>query len=119
VTGPRPAGTTDRFTAPEAFAGARVTVAGLGVSGLPAARVLHGLGAHVTVVNAGDDERVRAQAAELTAAAPGTEVLLGDDWDGKSLPEGTELVVTTPGWKPGSPLFATAAAAGVPVWGDV
>jgi UDP-N-acetylmuramoylalanine--D-glutamate ligase len=119
VTRPGPAGPTDRFTAPEAFSGARVTVAGLGVSGLPAARALHGLGAVVTVVNAGDGDRARAQAAELTAAAPGTEVLLGDRWDGKSLPEGTELVVTTPGWKPDSPLFATAAEAGVPVWGDV
>ncbi|MFD8553674.1 UDP-N-acetylmuramoyl-L-alanine--D-glutamate ligase, partial [Streptomyces fradiae] len=47
--------------------GRRVTVAGLGVSGIPAARVLHGLGAHVTVVNDGADERARAQAAELEA----------------------------------------------------
>lgn len=94
--------------------GKRVTVAGLGVSGIPAARVLHGLGAVVTVVNDGDDERSRTQAAELEAE--GITVRLGD---GATLPEGTELIVTTPGWKPDKPLFLAAADAGVPVWGDV
>ncbi len=94
--------------------GKHVTVAGLGVSGIPAARVLHGLGAVVTVVNDGDDERSRAQAAELEAQ--GVAVRLGD---GDTLPESTELIVTAPGWKPGKPLFAAAAEAGVPVWGDV
>ncbi|WP_240140261.1 UDP-N-acetylmuramoyl-L-alanine--D-glutamate ligase [Streptomyces sp. MUM 178J] len=94
--------------------GKHITVAGLGVSGIPAARVLHGLGAVVTVVNDGDDERARAQAAELEAE--GIAVRLGD---GATLPEGTELVVTAPGWKPDKPLFAAAAEAGVEVWGDV
>ncbi|MEU3607670.1 UDP-N-acetylmuramoyl-L-alanine--D-glutamate ligase [Streptomyces sp. NPDC035033] len=94
--------------------GKRVTVAGLGVSGIPAARVLHGRGAVVTVVNDGDDERSRAQAAELEAE--GITVRLGD---GATLPAGTELVVTTPGWQPDKPLFAAAAEAGVEIWGDV
>lgn len=94
--------------------GKNVTVAGLGVSGIPAARVLHGLGARVTVVNDGDDERSRAQAAQLEAE--GVTVRLGD---GDTLPEGTQLVVTTPGWHPGKPLFAAAAEAGVEIWGDV
>ncbi|MGN5634468.1 UDP-N-acetylmuramoyl-L-alanine--D-glutamate ligase [Streptomyces sp. AC154] len=94
--------------------GKHVTVAGLGVSGIPAARVLNGLGAVVTVVNDGDDERSRAQAAELEAQ--GITVRLGD---GATLPESTELIVTTPGWKPDKPLFAAAAESGVPVWGDV
>ncbi|MET9662440.1 UDP-N-acetylmuramoyl-L-alanine--D-glutamate ligase [Streptomyces sp. NPDC006510] len=94
--------------------GKHVTVAGLGVSGIPAAKVLHGLGAVVTVVNDGDDERSRTQAAELEAQ--GITVRLGD---GATLPESTELIVTTPGWQPGKPLFAAAAEAGVPVWGDV
>ncbi|MGY1456872.1 UDP-N-acetylmuramoyl-L-alanine--D-glutamate ligase [Streptomyces sp. SS8] len=98
----------------EEFAGKHVTVAGLGVSGIPAARVLRSLGAEVTVVNDGDDERARRQAAELREL--GAAVRLGD---GATLPEGTELVVTTPGWRPDKPLFAAAEAAGVPVWGDV
>ncbi|WP_385619724.1 UDP-N-acetylmuramoyl-L-alanine--D-glutamate ligase [Streptomyces sp. P8-A8] len=94
--------------------GKHVTVAGLGVSGIPAAKVLHGLGAVVTVVNDGDDERSRTQAAELEAQ--GIAVRLGD---GATLPESTELIVTTPGWQPDKPLFTAAAEAGVPVWGDV
>ncbi|MFD0142281.1 MULTISPECIES: UDP-N-acetylmuramoyl-L-alanine--D-glutamate ligase [unclassified Streptomyces] len=94
--------------------GKRVTVAGLGVSGIPAARALHGLGAVVTVVNDGDDARSRAQAEELRAE--GITVRLGD---GDTLPEGSELVVTAPGWRPDKPLFAAAAEAGVEVWGDV
>ncbi|KUN86883.1 UDP-N-acetylmuramoyl-L-alanine--D-glutamate ligase [Streptomyces griseoruber] len=94
--------------------GRHVTVAGLGVSGVPAAKVLHGLGARVTVVNDGDDARAREQAAELEAL--GVTVRLGD---GATLPEGTDLIVTAPGWKPDKPLFAAAAEAGVDVWGDV
>lgn len=107
---------------PSEFSGKHVTVAGLGVSGVPAAKVLHGLGAHVTVVNDGADERARTQAAELEAL--GVTVRLGDGAASDSgsaagLPEGTELIVTAPGWKPTKPLFAAAEQAGVPVWGDV
>ncbi|MCX4633843.1 UDP-N-acetylmuramoyl-L-alanine--D-glutamate ligase [Streptomyces sp. RPA4-5] len=115
---------------PADFAGQHITVAGLGVSGISAARALAGLGAHLTVVDGGDGDKQRAAARELTewAAAhsasgkggggrrAGITVRLGD---GDTLPEGTELVVTSPGWKPDSPLFAAAAAAGVDVVGDV
>ncbi|UNT00932.1 UDP-N-acetylmuramoyl-L-alanine--D-glutamate ligase [Streptomyces tubbatahanensis] len=81
---------------------------------MPAAKVAHRLGARVTAVNGGDGEGPRRQAAELEAL--GIAVRLGDD---RTLPEGTDLVVTTPGFKPTSPLFEAAAEAGVPVWGDV
>ncbi|CAM5400427.1 UDP-N-acetylmuramoyl-L-alanine--D-glutamate ligase [Streptomyces avidinii] len=98
-----------------------ITVAGLGVSGISAARALAGLGAVVTVVDNGDGDAQRARAAEL--AAEGITVRLGRLEDGghagEVLPEGTELVVTSPGWKPDSPLFEAAAAAGVDVVGDV
>ncbi|MFE1557949.1 UDP-N-acetylmuramoyl-L-alanine--D-glutamate ligase [Streptomyces sp. NPDC058734] len=93
-----------------------ITVAGLGVSGISAARALAGLGAVVTVVDGGDSEGHRARAAELEAEAKGVSVRLGD---AETLPEGTELVVTSPGWKPDSPLFLEAAKAGVDVVGDV
>ncbi|MBZ4017998.1 UDP-N-acetylmuramoyl-L-alanine--D-glutamate ligase [Streptomyces purpurogeneiscleroticus] len=96
------------------FAGRAITVAGLGVSGISAARALAGLGATVTVVDGGDGEKQRATAAELEKS--GIAVRLGD---GETLPEGTDLVVTSPGWKPSSPLFAAAAEAGVDVIGDV
>ncbi|MFJ9934686.1 UDP-N-acetylmuramoyl-L-alanine--D-glutamate ligase [Streptomyces virginiae] len=99
----------------------RITVAGLGVSGISAARALAGLGARVTVVDNGDGDAHRARAAEL--AELGIEVRLGHLSEGaragESLPEGTELVVTSPGWQPQSPLFLAAAAAGVDVVGDV
>ncbi|WP_455357217.1 UDP-N-acetylmuramoyl-L-alanine--D-glutamate ligase [Streptomyces sp. SYSU K217416] len=91
-----------------------VTVAGLGVSGISAARALAGLGAVVTVVDGGDSDTHRTRAAELTAE--GIAVRLGD---AETLPPGTALVVTSPGWKPTSPLFAAAAEAGVDVVGDV
>ncbi|MFB7265281.1 UDP-N-acetylmuramoyl-L-alanine--D-glutamate ligase [Streptomyces nojiriensis] len=98
-----------------------ITVAGLGVSGISAARALAGLGAVVTVVDNGDGDAHRARAAEL--AAEGITVRLGRLADGghagEVLPEGTELVVTSPGWKPDSPLFEAAAEAGVDVVGDV
>ncbi|GAQ57301.1 UDP-N-acetylmuramoyl-L-alanine--D-glutamate ligase [Streptomyces acidiscabies] len=94
--------------------GKHVTVAGLGVSGVPAATVLRGLGAEVTVVNDGDDDRARAQAAGLREL--GVTVRLGD---GATLPDGTDLVVTAPGWQPDKPLFTAARAAGVEIWGDV
>ncbi|MFP3990761.1 UDP-N-acetylmuramoyl-L-alanine--D-glutamate ligase [Streptomyces sp. E11-3] len=94
--------------------GMNITVAGLGVSGISAARALAGLGASVTVVDGGDSETHQAKAAELADA--GIAVRLGD---ASTLPPGTDLVVTSPGWKPTSPLFAAAAEAGVDVVGDV
>ncbi|MFD8635180.1 MULTISPECIES: UDP-N-acetylmuramoyl-L-alanine--D-glutamate ligase [unclassified Streptomyces] len=99
----------------------RITVAGLGISGISAARALARLGAAVTVVDNGDGDAHRAKAADL--AELGIEVRLGrlDDGAkaGETLPEGTELVVTSPGWKPDSPLFLEAGKAGVDVVGDV
>ncbi|MFE0764916.1 UDP-N-acetylmuramoyl-L-alanine--D-glutamate ligase [Streptomyces smyrnaeus] len=107
-------GRTNLAKLTEELSGKHVTVAGLGVSGMPAAKVLHRLGARVTAVNGGDGQGPRRQAAELEAL--GIAVRLGDD---RTLPEGTELIVTTPGFKPAAPLFRAAAEAGVPVWGDV
>jgi UDP-N-acetylmuramoylalanine--D-glutamate ligase len=101
---------------PHELKGVPVTVAGLGVSGVPAAKALHTLGARVTVVNSTADERRQAEAAELEAL--GIAVRLGEDAVTR-LPEQTRLVVTAPGWRPDSPLFAAAAEAGAPVWGDV
>src|SRR5579875_3118070 len=89
------------------LAGVRVCVAGLGVSGPPAARLLAARGARVTAVDARDDEVNRSAAADL--GRHGARVVIGPE---PSLPDGTELVVTAPGWRP-------AAPAGVPVIGDV
>jgi UDP-N-acetylmuramoylalanine--D-glutamate ligase len=97
------------------FAGRRVLVAGLGVSGPPAARALAARGALVTAVDARDDDDRRLLAAAL--AADGVTVRLGDA--ALHVPEETDLVVTSPGWRPDAPLLAAAAAARIPVIGDV
>jgi UDP-N-acetylmuramoylalanine--D-glutamate ligase len=105
------------------FAGQRVCVAGLGVSGPPAAAALARLGARVTVVDGRDDEERRRLAADLERL--GAWVQLGErSAQGAALlaeiaPRGLDLVVTSPGWRPDAPLLAAAAAAGIPVMGDV
>ena len=53
-----------------------------------------------------------------TLAGDGVTVLLGEA-AAATLPAGTDLVVTSPGWRPSAPLLAAAAAAGVEVMGDV
>jgi UDP-N-acetylmuramoylalanine--D-glutamate ligase len=96
--------------------GSRVCVAGLGVSGPPAATALARLGAVVTAVDSRCEEaqqRIATQLGEL-----GVQVLLGPSAT-QSLPAGTELVITSPGWPPDSPLLVAAAEAGVAVMGDV
>jgi UDP-N-acetylmuramoylalanine--D-glutamate ligase len=96
------------------LAGLRVCVNGLGISGAPVARALAARGARVTALDGRDDEANRQVADEL--AGLGVTVELAQD---PRLPAGTELVVTTPGWRPGTPVVAAAAAADIPVIGDV
>ena len=84
--------------------GRRVVVAGAGVSGAAALRVLRDLGADVTVA-----DRDTARADELGVAVE----------DLAAPPPGTDLVVTSPGWRPDSPLLVAARAADIPVWGEV
>ncbi|GLW97304.1 UDP-N-acetylmuramoylalanine--D-glutamate ligase [Microtetraspora sp. NBRC 16547] len=90
-----------------------VVVAGLGVSGAAAARGLAESGERVVVLEANAGESQRAAAAEL--APLGVEVRFGEP----VLPEGTSLLVTSPGWRPGHPLLVAAARAGVEVIGEV
>jgi UDP-N-acetylmuramoylalanine--D-glutamate ligase len=92
-----------------AYAGRRVLVAGAGASGAAAARALLAAGAEVTVA-----DRVAGEGTDALAAA-GARIALGP----AAPPAGTELVVTSPGWRPDAPLLAAAAAAGVEVIGEV
>jgi UDP-N-acetylmuramoylalanine--D-glutamate ligase len=92
-------------------------VAGLGVSGPPVARALAARGAQVTVLDSSDDEVHRHRAAELGRL--GIKVLLGAAADAVGVPPGTQLVVTSPGWRMDAPLLVAAAAAGIAVIGDV
>lgn len=89
-------------------AGRRVLVAGAGVTGASVVPALVGMGARVTVTD-GNAERL----AELEGL--GAELVPGLS----EPPAGTELVVTSPGWRPTAPLLVAAATAGIEVIGDV
>src|SRR4051812_22969373 len=117
VGGPR----SNRLTAmnqfavpgPVQFADAAVTVVGARVVGLSASAALLDRGARVTLVDRYDDEATTARAAQ--AEAQGAVLRLGDD---ETLPEGTELLIVSPGLPPSAPIVVAAQAAGVPIWGD-
>jgi UDP-N-acetylmuramoylalanine--D-glutamate ligase len=94
--------------------GLRVFVNGLGITGPPVARLLAARGALVTAADGREDQANLRAAKEL--AGLGIPVTFTDH---PQLPPGTDLVITAPGFRPGSPLVAAAAAAGVPVIGDV
>ncbi len=97
--------------------GVRAVVAGFGVSGFAAADNLTHLGASVTAVDESPGDTEQQEKAELLEVL-GADVRLGVG-SAATLPEGTDLVVTSPGWRPTAPLLAQAAARGVPVWGEV
>lgn len=114
-----------RITGASDIAGASVLVAGAGVSGPGAVRLLLRLGAAAVVVADG-----RAEALDsLRDAVAGLEgersvaVVSATSVDEAlarlAAGEAPDLVVTSPGWRPDSPLLVAAADAGVPVWGDV
>lgn len=107
MAGTGPVGAADPD--PARLAGVTVVVAGAGVAGVAAARALLALGARVEVADA-DPSHLAAVTTEL--GVPGRDPAAG-------LPGGTALVVTSPGWRPDTPLLVAAAADGVPVWGDV
>jgi UDP-N-acetylmuramoylalanine--D-glutamate ligase len=94
-----------------------ICVTGAGLAGVSAALHLARLGATVTVLDAGTTERQRTAADRLLDA--GVRVLLGPTASaGDALPRRTDLVVTSPGFRPDSPVLLAAAADGIPVWGD-
>ncbi|AXR73707.1 MULTISPECIES: UDP-N-acetylmuramoyl-L-alanine--D-glutamate ligase [Auritidibacter] len=105
------------------WAGLRVLVTGLGVTGFSVADTLAELGAEVVVVDGQDDDK-RRHAADTLKIVGVREVLLGHQavsglpdenlWDGP-----LELVVTSPGWNPAQPVLAAAATAGVPIWSEI
>ena len=102
------------------WSGLRVVVAGIGVSGFAAADALVERGAEVVVVDDrdGDAERERGVVLDTLGAhvqlGPGSAATLPDVAGTRA-----DLVVTSPGWRPDQPLLAAAAAAQVPVWGEV
>lgn len=91
--------------------GTRVLVAGAGVTGRSVARALLKLGAQVTVTG-GNAEQLATLKETLPEVRVGA-VNLAEP------PEGTELLVTSPGYRPTEPLHVAAAARGIEVIGDV
>ncbi|MGP6172804.1 UDP-N-acetylmuramoyl-L-alanine--D-glutamate ligase [Corynebacterium sp. A21] len=91
----------------------QVLVAGAGVSGIGCAVLLADLG--VTVVVADDNEAAREK---VSSATSGRATTIPVDQARADMGE-YSLVVTSPGWRPDSPLLLDAAAAGREVIGDV
>lgn len=103
------------------WAGLRVVVTGIGISGFAAADALAERGARVVAVDAGS---TAAQERGRILDILGVDVRLGEqhttDPDGVAqVLDAAELVVTSPGWRPDSPLHTEAARRGVPIWGEV
>ncbi|WP_333619868.1 UDP-N-acetylmuramoyl-L-alanine--D-glutamate ligase [Dietzia sp.] len=124
------------------ISGARVLVAGAGVSGPGAVRLVLRLGGRAVVADgrpaaldslleavAGAEGLSAAEASDVVGTASVDEALgllenagagEGDgDSSGSPAEQSFDLVVTSPGWRPDSPLLRAAADAGIPVWGDV
>jgi UDP-N-acetylmuramoylalanine--D-glutamate ligase len=99
---PEVVGVADRYS------GRRVLVAGAGVSGVAVTEALLAAGADVTVV-----DRSPGEALDRLAAA-GAHVVVG----AQALPDGTDEVVTSPGWRPDHPLLQRALASGVEVYSE-
>ncbi|OBG38273.1 UDP-N-acetylmuramoyl-L-alanine--D-glutamate ligase [Mycobacterium sp. E3198] len=90
--------------------GAPVLVAGGGVTGRAVLAALTRFGAAPTLCD--DDPATLRRYAEDGVATASTPTAMGQLAH-------YALVVTSPGFSPATPLLAAAAAAGVPIWGDV
>lgn len=86
----------------------RVVVAGAGISGRSAAEAAVLAGADVLVTDA-NPQRLAALGLDGVRTAVGLV----------EPPSETDLVVTSPGWRPDAPLLAAARAAGIEVIGEV
>ncbi len=95
----------------EFLRGRDVLVAGWGVSGRSLIEPLRDIGAHPVVTDNG--AKALAEAAEL-----GLEIATSVELEGADLSR-FALVITSPGWRPDSPVLVSAVTDGVPVWGDV
>ncbi len=107
---PRTLGRESRWT------DVRAVVAGLGASGYAAADTLQHQGADVVVLDHAVPEGAQREKATLLEIL-GVDVRMGPE-AGISLDD-VDLVVTSPGWPPSTPLFLEAAERGIPVWGEV
>ncbi|KUI40170.1 UDP-N-acetylmuramoyl-L-alanine--D-glutamate ligase [Mycobacterium sp. GA-2829] len=89
--------------------GARVLVTGAGITGRSVSAVLEPTGVRLTIC---DDDPLALQRLVTPATVVTTDEAVAGIAD-------YALVVTSPGFAPTTPVLAAAAAAGVPIWGDV
>ncbi len=92
----------------------RPLVVGLGRSGVAMARALLDRGHDVRMADARDDDAMATRAAPFSEE--GADVRLGGL--GVDLLDGRDLVVTSPGVPPRTPLLEAARARGLPVWSE-
>ncbi len=98
------------------WSGLSVVVMGLGLSGFAAADALLERGADVTVL--ARDRTTAASERATVLDLLGAQVRFGVESQ-QVIPDGIDLVVTSPGVPPHHPFMVSAARAGVPVWGEV
>lgn len=101
----------------DSWEGVRAVVAGFGVSGFAAADSLTHLGARVTALAEGARNPAELERAELLEIL-GARVDLHEGATA-TLPDDVDVVVTSPGFRPDTPLLAQARARSVPIWGEV
>ncbi|HJQ43297.1 MAG TPA: UDP-N-acetylmuramoyl-L-alanine--D-glutamate ligase [Jatrophihabitantaceae bacterium] len=94
---------------PVDWAGATVLVCGAGIAGASAVRALLGRGARVLLADRSQSDAV----AKLVAS--------GAEFVGSptTIPDRTDVVVTSPGWRPDHPLLVDAIGSDVEVIGEV
>ena len=89
-----------------------VLVAGAGVAGRGVITMLRALGAQIIVA----DDHVTG---DIEAGEKETYITVAEATDLVRGSNAPELLITSPGWRPDSPLLVTAQRAGVPVIGDI
>jgi UDP-N-acetylmuramoylalanine--D-glutamate ligase len=101
------------------WAGLRVVVAGIGVSGFAAADALLERGARVVVLDPREGEAQRERGIVLDTL--GADILLGPDAVAGLPPvagEPAQLLVISPGWDEDHPVLTAARAGGLTIWAE-
>lgn len=101
----------------DAWDGVHAVVLGIGASGFAAADNLTHQGAQVTVLDESAEDGEREERGTLLEIL-GADVRLGPG-STATLPDLTDVVVTSAGWPPAAPPVEEARGLAIPVWGDV
>ncbi|MDH6536381.1 UDP-N-acetylmuramoyl-L-alanine--D-glutamate ligase [Aurantimicrobium minutum] len=115
MTSPRDLSTLNSWHAD--WAGLRVGVLGLGVTGFSVADTLAELGAKVMVVASGADE-LRITMVDVIGATYVQE-RSGEDIPHELVEFDPELIVVSPGYHPDHEILLWAASRNIPIWGDI